>query len=288
MSGPAQETNSEPNYEVEAKEMGWSDKDQWRGDPEKWVDAKTFVERGEHFLPMLRAERKRLKQDLLTRDSEITTLKQTQATMEKTLGALKKHYDESVKLQVAQGKKELAAQIKQAREDGDTDLELQLLDQLSDVRQLEKEAIAEAKEENRDPPVTKTQAQVEFEQWNKENTWFGGESKEDQRRTQLVIRAGQDLRWEGDTTVGNEFMEKCLARVAADEGKGGSSKRPVSKVESGDGRARSSGGRAFDALPKEAKDICHSDNDKFVGPGKMFEKVKDWEDHFAKMIEEQG
>ncbi len=30
---------------VQARAMGWAPKEDWRGDPEKWVDAKTFVER---------------------------------------------------------------------------------------------------------------------------------------------------------------------------------------------------------------------------------------------------
>ena len=35
-----------PTIENEAREMGWTDKDGFKGDPEKWVDAATFVDRG--------------------------------------------------------------------------------------------------------------------------------------------------------------------------------------------------------------------------------------------------
>ena len=33
--------------EVEAQEIGWRPKDQWTGDPEDWVDARTFLRNGE-------------------------------------------------------------------------------------------------------------------------------------------------------------------------------------------------------------------------------------------------
>ena len=36
-------------YEGQAREMGWRPKDEWEGEPEKWRDAKEFVERGELY-----------------------------------------------------------------------------------------------------------------------------------------------------------------------------------------------------------------------------------------------
>ena len=36
-------------YEGEAREMGWRPKEEWQGEPEKWRDAKEFVERGELY-----------------------------------------------------------------------------------------------------------------------------------------------------------------------------------------------------------------------------------------------
>jgi hypothetical protein len=34
--------------------MGWTAKEKFRGDPERWVDAATFVKNGEESLPILR------------------------------------------------------------------------------------------------------------------------------------------------------------------------------------------------------------------------------------------
>ncbi len=40
--------------EQEAHNLGWVPLDQWRGDPEKWTDADTFVKRGKEIMPILR------------------------------------------------------------------------------------------------------------------------------------------------------------------------------------------------------------------------------------------
>jgi hypothetical protein len=277
---------SDENFETQAREMGWVEKEQFRGDPTKWVDAKEFVERGEHFLPMLRANNKRLKDDLLTRDKEINTLKETVANVQKAMGVMQKHYDASVQQQVAQAKRDLAGQIKEAREAGDTDLEIQLLDQMSDLRETEKQAKKNAEEKKDEPEKveTKNATQLEFESWNRDNPWFGNANNaEDRKRTKALIRIGEDLREEGDTTVGRAFMEKCMEVLNEREGNTTTTKdrRPSSKVEGGNSGARGTAGRAFDKLPKEAKDACHADSDRFVGQGKMYKTVAEWEEAYA-------
>jgi hypothetical protein len=40
--------------EEKARTQGWVPKEEFRGDPEKWVDAQTFVERGEKIIPILK------------------------------------------------------------------------------------------------------------------------------------------------------------------------------------------------------------------------------------------
>jgi len=55
---------SEETAETKAKAMGWSPKDEFRGDPDRWVDAETYVRRGEEFIPFLRANNKKLEEEL--------------------------------------------------------------------------------------------------------------------------------------------------------------------------------------------------------------------------------
>ena len=49
--------------ETAAREMGWRPKEEFRGEAEKWVDAETFVSRGEHFLPHPLSDRIRVSRE---------------------------------------------------------------------------------------------------------------------------------------------------------------------------------------------------------------------------------
>jgi hypothetical protein len=54
------------DYDKEAREAGWVPEAEFKGDnrPEKFLDAKAFVERGEAITPFIRKENKRLKDEM--------------------------------------------------------------------------------------------------------------------------------------------------------------------------------------------------------------------------------
>lgn len=267
----------EPNYEAEAREMGWLDKEKFKGPEDKWVSAKEFYERGEHLFPLVKATNKRLKNDLLTRDKEIATLKEAMESSQKAIKALQKNYEESTKKQVEEAKRELREQIKAARELGDTDTELDLQDKMASLRNAETVAKEEAEEIGKKPP--QESLSPDFLAWNKENPWFGDTSTaENRKRSRTLIRIGEDLLEEGTNLTGRPFMEKCVELL--EDREAGVNQKGVSKVAGGAGSSRSSSANGFSSLPKEAKDACHEDNDSFVGPGKMFKTVKEWETQF--------
>lgn len=279
------------DYTAQAKEMGWIPKEEFKGAEDKWVDAQEFVERAEHFLPLVRAQNGRLKSELLTRDKEIRTLKETLTEVQRVQKAMREQYDTTVKERVEQTKKDLIAQIKEARENGDTDLEFLLQDKLDDVRTAQREAKREATEtpdKTNTGEVDKSKWNPEFLTWNEENPWFGDMTDPaNRKRTKALVRIGEDLRDDGDTSSGKAFMDKCMAILEEREGTSGQpTKRTASKVEGGNSGRESRGSRGFDSLTKEAKAICHEDNDRFVGPGKKFKTVKEWEDYFYEQVKE--
>ena len=51
------EATSQAGIEAEARKMGWLPESEWMGAPPKYgfVDAQTFLERGETILPILKA-----------------------------------------------------------------------------------------------------------------------------------------------------------------------------------------------------------------------------------------
>ena len=117
--------------------------------------------------------------------------------------------------------------------------------------------------------------------WQAENKWFGNAAnKDDKERSDNLIKIAKKLREEKSPLKDRPFMDKFM-EILEEQERGYS--RPRSKVETG-GRTGGEGrGRAFDNLPKDAKDVCHGDNGAFVGPGKMFKTVKEWEDHYANL-----
>lgn len=280
-----QEDAGNEEIETEARSMGWKPFDEFEGNEEDWRDADEFVERGRKILPIVKANNKRLQQQLLTSQQEVASLKGTVEAVQKSIKALRAGYDESVAREVAQAKKDLRSQLIQAREIGDHETELDLQDQLDDLKEKEKESKSRAEEE-----TTQAQPKVhpEFEQWQRDNPWFGDESDPDNiDRTKKLLAIGQKLRLDGDTTVGRAFMDKCVADLEKQSKT--PSKKAGSKVESGShGAATQGGGRSFNKLPKEAKQTCHEDTETFVGPGKMFKTVAEWEDHYAELYLNSG
>lgn len=276
------------DYENEAREMGWQPQEKYKGDPGKWVDAQEFVERGEHILPILKANTNKLRSELLTRDQELAKLRTSVEASDKAIKAMRKHYQESQQREREQARSELIQQIKDAKLLGDVDSEVDLMEKLQALHEgVEKGEESETPTETKQGPKTgETQLSPEFLEWKQENPWFENTSNpEDMKRTRKLVRIAYDLRDDGDTTQGKAFFEKAVSVLNEREGKGTRS----SKVESGGvpsgGRT---GGRTFDRLPKEAKDICHEDNNMFVGPGKMFKTVKEWEDHYASIYNSEG
>jgi hypothetical protein len=65
----------ERDYEAEARQHGWTPKEEFKGDPARWVDATTFVERADSVLPFVKKQNKALKIELegLKRDIKRAT-----------------------------------------------------------------------------------------------------------------------------------------------------------------------------------------------------------------------
>jgi len=75
---------SEENSEQRAMDSGWTPKEDFKGDPEKWISAEEWNSRADTMLPLIKAERKktaaenqRLKTDLTSTKEEIAQLKKT-------------------------------------------------------------------------------------------------------------------------------------------------------------------------------------------------------------------
>lgn len=291
MSDAADTDTGNVDVEKEALSMGWTPKEKFKGNPDKWIDAESFVERAEHVLPILRADRDRLKRDLLTRDNEIGNLKQQLGTTNALVKDLTVQYDERLKSELAAQRRNLRAQLKEAVEDRDVDAELEVREQLDQLTEAERAAQERAKNNKDKLTPSDSDDQIalsrEFREWNKDNPWYGGTSPEDRKRTKAILRIAEDLRDDGETSQGREFMDLCLEQL--EEQLGTTTNRHTSKVEGGTPRGKGGGGsQSYDSLPSDAKAACNEFAADLVGDGKVYKTLKEFQTYYAKTYYESN
>lgn len=261
--------------ETEARNLGWRPQEEWDGDPDRWVDADEFVEKGKHVIPILRENNKRLQKELLTRDQKIDMLQAGLKNSERAIEVLGKQFKEATAREVAAAKKELRQQLVEARESGDVDAELDVQEQIEELREEERKAKASpapAPTPKSDSGKQDENLTPEFKAWQQENSWFG----QDIPKTKAFIRMAEDMRDDGDTRTGADFFAAVEQRVNA------KSKPAGGKVESGAHSGRTTGGKSFASLPKEAQEACLKFSDDLVGEGKAYKTMDEWKAQYTK------
>lgn len=262
----------EPNVEQKAKDLGWSPKEDFRGDPAKWISAEEFVERGESLMPILKANNRKLHDEVASLRG---ALGETQTLLKNATESIEtlKEFTNKETIKSAKGvQKELAAELKEARSEGDTEKEIEIQDKLEETRAAIK--AAETKPAKVDPPARTSEDDAIFQDWRKDNAWLF----EDAFNGDLTVTVGRRMR--ADPAYKDLTGRKFLDKVAEEVGKRLDKPRQngASKVEGG---ARGSGGGGSDGksyadLPVDAKAACEGMARKLVGPGRAFKDITEW------------
>lgn len=265
--------------EEEARKMGWKPQEEFEGNPDRWVSAEEFIERGKHILPILTKNNDRLKSELSVRDQRIASLSNSLKEAQNAIENLKQYQSEATKRAVEQAKKDIVARLKVAREEGDIDAEVQLSEQLGELRNTEKAASSATEEDNSNKQVA--QPTPELMEWKQENTWF----EQDQERTARFLRIAAALRASGNQSVGRAFVDEVSkAEKELDAISGNNvNKKPASKVDSSSIGSRPSGSvKSFNSLPEDAKKACLDYANKLVGPNKAYKNLEEWKTAYTK------
>lgn len=279
---------SDTGHEAEAAKMGWVPQERFRGDPAHWVDAKTFVDRGRQFLPLLQANNRKLQTELAAAQEEARRLtglvESTQASVEE----LKKFHREDTRQKLEDQKKQLLTQLKAAKKDDDVDAEVEISDQLQrvntallqDADHKEKKGEGGSKEpEGKGAAVKSTAADAAtqdpaFLAWVERNPWFG----QDRRKTLVAQAVATDLASQPNRKYGVAFWAALDEELESE----GSSGESASKVGSGSrGAGSRTNGRSYKDLPAEARAVCDRQSQQFVGEGKAFKDAAAWQKHYA-------
>jgi len=202
ITGDPQTTGSTSprDYEAEAHVQGWRPQDEYTGSKHPWVDAKTFIERGERFRDKQAATIESLQ-------AKIAAFDGTAAQMRKFMEAQLAKKDEEHKLNM----QELRLQIKAATREGDDSRALSLEDELA-ARQATHEA---EKQEVRaaNPPAANTAAMQVYNDWVADgNDWVNT----DKVLGDHAFETGKQLKARGNALTGRAFLELVKAKVEED------------------------------------------------------------------------
>lgn len=269
--------------DVQARSLGWVPQEEFRGDPEKWVDAETFVERGKQIMPLLRANNKRLQDQLTSQAAELQSVKSLLSASAEAIDELKRFHSEDAKAKMATVKQQVLDQLRTAKESGNVEDEVRLTDQLTDIKAAQKaEPPTSAPAKKVDPPAdTPDPAFITWQQ-QPENAWFG----RDMRKTSLAIGIAQELR--NDPANAGLVGAAFYTRVAEEtEETLNPSTRKGSKVEGSRGGSGGPGGsdrvKGYNDLPADAKATCEDQARRLVGDGRAFKTKADWQKYYAQV-----
>lgn len=265
------------DIETEAKELGWVPKDQFRGDPAKWTDAETFVERGHSIMPILKKNNERLLNELSGTRNELNDVKNSLAEAKEALDEFKKFNEESSKRAYDQAVKDLKDQKRQALREGDADTVMEVDEALETLRDAAPKPLKQITQSPAPAPVAQDFSNhPEVLAWKEENKdWIDV----DPQKTAYAASIGSYLRAMNPNLTGRAFLDKLSEKVRAEFPDPNSAR--TSKTDGAPSRGNSGGGKSYDNLPADAKAACDKQATKLVGPNRAFKDMKAWRDHYV-------
>lgn len=282
MTEENQEQDSSRDYEKEASSMGWTPQENFRGDADKWVDAQTFVERGEKILPLVKAHNKKLTSEVSDLKSTIQKLEKAQGSadeqMSERIGRMQKMYDFALEKQ----KDQLTAQYKQAKEaaveEGDLEryreLEEEHKQELAtfnepqfeeEVQTLEKPSPQEpdAQEQSQERQLTAEEKQT-LQQWQEKNDWY----QKDEKMTNAAAAYSRYLAAAYPDLTLEQNLERTAQQIMSEY----NSQDSAPSLIAGGSRTSGAqgGGKGWNDIPQEER----KDLERFVQEG-LFKDEKE-------------
>lgn len=235
--------------EQEASAQGWAPKDQWRGDPEKWIDAETFLDKGKK-IQAIQKERN----DHLTK--EVKELR----------GLIVEQRDMAKKARL-QGYKQALEEIEQRQLQAVQDVDE---NEFKKAKADEKRILGQIEEEHKQPEVKEPDTDPEYESWLEDNPWFmeDVDLQDFARATSIRIQNQTGL---GGRKLYDEVTKKVKSAWPQ---KFGNPRRndPPSVENGGKSSTKKKSGRTFDDMPPSAKDSFGKLQKQFKAQGIEYTK----------------
>lgn len=272
-----------PELLAEAKTMGWVDRDLFKGNPDHWVPAQEFVEKGRQILPIVNAHNEKLRAELNRTNAQVTSVVTALQAANATIAALEETAAADVKEQVEEARKNLKAELEAASREGDHAGVADLTYKLTQLNQAE--ATAPAKPAK---PADHTRPELapEIKDWYAANQDF----TQNRRVVSLAGGIAVELREKGETATGAAFMD--LVKEEAFKALGLTPAGKPNKTEAGNGgHARGQpqlGTKTYADLPAEAKAACDKAGKRLIGANRAHKDESSWRASYVRQYFAQG
>ena len=265
----------ESDITTKASKMGWVPLDKFKGAPEKWTDAETFVRRGEEIMPILRKNNEKLKGELDEVRGKVSRTERLLEEATQALSEFQKYHEEDSKRQYERALEKLKTDKKEALSVQDFDAVVEIdeamkvLDDQRKSRTVKKIEPVQQQTNPADDPG--------FKAWVAENAdWYG----KDRAKTAYAESMGAFIANMEPNLKGTEFLQRVADEV---EAKFGATPKREDRVEGARQGASSKGnGRTYADLPPEAKVSCDKFGAKLIGEGKAFKTQAEWRKQYVK------
>jgi hypothetical protein len=235
--------------EKRARVMGWRPREEFKGDPDKWVDAVQFAENADKSLPLAKAEARRANERADRLEAEHRRLQEDV----KRFTAFHAKVEED---SFARAREQLRRELIDARHSFDADRELQAEDQL---RALDYEQRTRATPQHREPEQQAApQVDPDVSHWLEDagKTWG-----KNPRAVQMSQMVAEEMRKNGEDSTGVAFLEKVKHAMRKEfpqffDGMTNERRSSAAPVASGAGAAPRGKGKGFADLPADAKQAC--------------------------------
>jgi len=245
-----QNTETELNEaELKASEQGWTPKEQWNGDPDRWVGADEFLERGEKHNGILRERNEKL-------ISEVHAVKKELLDSVRQFGEATRKAEERA---FQRAMKELKAQQRNAVENSDPDAWESL--------EHEKESLQNEFEKNNKPPEQQYNPDQDpaYISWHEKNKWYNDDFDMTVYANQIAPIVASKLGNSNTPEFYNTISEQVRKKFAKNfRNVNRDAPSPVQGTAQEGGKP-GKGGNKYNDLPADAKAAC----DKFVKQGMM-------------------
>lgn len=238
----------ERDYEAEAKQHGWTPKEEFKGDPSRWSDAETFIKRADEVMPLLKKKTE-------AQDRRIKEL-------ERTIKDATAHYSKLEERTYARAITDLKARQVAAVEVGDVaahDAVTKEIDALT--------AEAKAPKAANDIALEAKEAEID---WREKNPWY---DKNALARDYAGLIAEKNKAKAQDMAPADFFdfiTEEVLKRYPdVAKAEAAAERRPINPVEGGATNRRAAGGKGWADMAPEERRVAQGIAGRMVKAGYM-------------------